>query len=138
MCSMSPDPTSPTSSATEGGPTAQQQLDNLADALIEDILALSDEEILAEYVEDGGDPEELAARMRAMAELSIIRTAPEGPGHITVKALSDVFKLLERRAELWAGELVYQVWVPYVDYQEWWNRQPAMRKKMARLARRMR
>ena len=44
--------------------TAHQQLDNLADAMIGDIMNLSDEEILAECREDGIDPGTLAANMR--------------------------------------------------------------------------
>jgi len=40
--------------------TPRQQLDNIEAALVEDILALSDEELLAELKESGEDPEEYA------------------------------------------------------------------------------
>ena len=50
---------------------ARKALDNLANALVEDILALSDEEVLAEFIEDGGDPEALAARMRGIFERAV-------------------------------------------------------------------
>lgn len=53
------------------GSTARQQLDRLADAFVEDILNMSDEEILAEAREDGVDVEALAAQMRALVEKSI-------------------------------------------------------------------
>jgi hypothetical protein len=36
--------------------------------MVEDILSLSDEEILAEVIEDGEDPAEIAARMRRIFE----------------------------------------------------------------------
>lgn len=40
--------------------------DHLVEALVEDILATSDADILAEFKEDGGDPERLAAEMQEM------------------------------------------------------------------------
>lgn len=49
----------------------RKALDNLADALVEDIMALSDEEILAEFREDHGDPEWHIAEMRAILEEAI-------------------------------------------------------------------
>lgn len=48
--------------------TARQRLDNLADAFVEDILAMSDEEILAEAREDGIDVEQVAHDGRALFE----------------------------------------------------------------------
>ena len=48
-------------------------LDRLADALVDDILNASDEDILAEITEEHGDPARLAAEMRALFE----RTALE-------------------------------------------------------------
>jgi hypothetical protein len=45
----------------------------LTDALIEDILRASDEEILEEFREDGGDPDQHAAEMLALFEQSIRR-----------------------------------------------------------------
>jgi hypothetical protein len=48
--------------ATEG------EFGRLADFLVEDILEASDEDILAEAVADGEDPEAIAAAMRALFE----------------------------------------------------------------------
>jgi hypothetical protein len=42
------------------------ELGRLADFLVEDILAASDADILAEAVADGEDPEAIAAAMRAL------------------------------------------------------------------------
>ena len=44
------------------------ELGRLADFLVEDILDASDEDILAEAVEDGEDPEAIAAAVRALFE----------------------------------------------------------------------
>ena len=44
---------------------------NLADALVEDLMQLSDEELLAELREDGIDIEAEAARMRELCERAI-------------------------------------------------------------------
>lgn len=51
---------------------ARDALDRLADALVDDILGASDQEILAEFQEAGGDPEELAGDMRALFERSVL------------------------------------------------------------------
>jgi hypothetical protein len=51
---------------------AARPLDRLADALVEDILNLPDEQVLTEFREDGGDPERHAAEMRAMFEQSVL------------------------------------------------------------------
>jgi hypothetical protein len=53
---------------TGPGNSDREALDRLADALIEDILAASDEAILAEVKEDGEDPEAVAATTRALFE----------------------------------------------------------------------
>lgn len=58
---------------------ARARLQNLADALVDDILSLSDEEILAKAREDGLDPEQEAARLRKMFE-EIVSDAAEGVG----------------------------------------------------------
>jgi hypothetical protein len=52
--------------------TARAALDRLADALVVDILSASDEAILAEFTESGGDPERHAADMRALFERALI------------------------------------------------------------------
>jgi hypothetical protein len=44
----------------------RKALESLKDAMVEDILSLSDKEVLAEAVEDGEDPAEIAARMRRL------------------------------------------------------------------------
>jgi hypothetical protein len=46
-------------------------LERLRDVLVEDILAASDDSILAETKQDGGDPEAVAASMRALFEKAI-------------------------------------------------------------------
>ena len=51
---------------------AHTALDRLVDALVEDILSASDEDILAELRETEGDPERHAADMRARFEKSLI------------------------------------------------------------------
>lgn len=52
--------------------TERAALDRLADALVEDILSASDEDILAELRETEGDPERHAADMRARFEKSLL------------------------------------------------------------------
>jgi hypothetical protein len=60
--------------------TLRQKLDNIEAAIVEDILALSDEELYAELKENGEDPEEYArmgaeileAAIRNQAELEIV------------------------------------------------------------------
>lgn len=54
--------------------TTKNALDHLNDALVEDILSLTDEEILAEVIEDGGDPKVIADRMRLDFEGLIVET----------------------------------------------------------------
>jgi hypothetical protein len=55
------------------GPQNKQRkaLDRLNHALVDDILAASDEDILAEAREDGTDPEAVAAAMRALFEQTV-------------------------------------------------------------------
>lgn len=51
--------------------TDRAALDRLADALVEDIINTSDEDILAETAETYGDPDEIAAQLRAMFEKTL-------------------------------------------------------------------
>jgi len=53
---------------TGPGNSNREALDRLADALVEDILAASDEAILAEVKQDGEDAEAVAAATRALFE----------------------------------------------------------------------
>lgn len=53
---------------TGPGNSDREALERLGDALVEDILAASDEAILAETKQDGEDPEAVAAAMRALFE----------------------------------------------------------------------
>lgn len=50
-------------------------LDRLADALVEDILDASDQDILAETKEDNGDPTAVVAGVRALFEKAVATTA---------------------------------------------------------------
>lgn len=52
--------------------TERAALDRLADALVEDILNASDEDILAEFAEDGGDAKEHATAMRRSFETGLL------------------------------------------------------------------
>ncbi len=47
-------------------------LDRLADALVDDILSTSDDDILAEFRESHGDPEQHAAEMRALFDKAVV------------------------------------------------------------------
>jgi hypothetical protein len=51
---------------------AGRPIDRLADEFVEDILNMSEDEVLAEFREDGGDPERHAAEMRSMLENSLL------------------------------------------------------------------
>jgi hypothetical protein len=51
---------------------AQKALQRLRQAMAEDIMETSDEEILAQFAEDVGFPQENAARMRALFERSVL------------------------------------------------------------------
>jgi hypothetical protein len=55
--------------------SSHKQLDNLVDAFVDDILAMTDEEIEAEMREDGLDPAVEADRMRKLIDDVIGRTA---------------------------------------------------------------
>lgn len=49
--------------------TARQQLDNLTDAMVEDILSLSDEEVMQEMLEDLGSQEAVDAEIARIREI---------------------------------------------------------------------
>lgn len=51
---------------------ARDALDRLADALVDDVLGASDQEMLAEIREADGDPSKLADDMRALFERSVL------------------------------------------------------------------
>lgn len=51
---------------------AHDALNRLADALVDDILCASDEDILTEFRAAGGDPDRHAAEMRALFERSVV------------------------------------------------------------------
>jgi hypothetical protein len=59
-------------SAPENKP--REELDRLEDALVEDVLAASDESILAEARQDGTDPTAAAAATRALFEQAVSLT----------------------------------------------------------------
>jgi hypothetical protein len=56
--------------------TPRQKLDNLEAAIVEDILAMSDDELLAELKENGEDPEEYARRGHEIIN-DVLATTPE-------------------------------------------------------------
>lgn len=78
--------------------TARKALDNLAEFLIEDIMSMSDEEILAECREDGDDIEEIAARMRTIfdsavelaARRAVVAAANAHQGSITITSTGTI------------------------------------------------
>ena len=49
----------------------RESLDRLANALVDDILEISDEELLAEVLDDGDDPDEIAEDVRALFERTL-------------------------------------------------------------------
>jgi len=55
---------------------ARSALERLEDALVEDILNASDEDILEEIQEDGGDPDAIAAEVRAIFEAALAKVSP--------------------------------------------------------------
>jgi hypothetical protein len=57
---------------TENKKSAREALDRLADAFVEDILNMSDEEILAEFEEDHGDPDQHEKELREFFEESVM------------------------------------------------------------------
>ena len=65
----------------------REALSRLADVLIEDVLAATDQEVLAEFLEAQGDPAKNADAMRALFETSVqkankdrLRAAQAGSG----------------------------------------------------------
>jgi hypothetical protein len=65
--------------------TNRQFMDRLTDLFVEDILSMSDEEVIAEIIEDGFDPEMIADQMRQAAEEAIKRAA-------AIKAAPDTWR----------------------------------------------
>lgn len=49
----------------------QKHMDNLIDAMVADVLAASDEDILAEAKEDGLDPEQIAKEGRDLFDAAL-------------------------------------------------------------------
>ena len=58
---------------TDADKKARESLGGLVDVLVEDVLAASDEEILAEFAEAHGDPAKNSAEMRALFEKSVLK-----------------------------------------------------------------
>jgi hypothetical protein len=58
---------------TDTDKKARESLGGLVDVLVEDVLAASDEEILAEFAEAHGDPAKNSAEMRALFEKSVLK-----------------------------------------------------------------
>src|SRR5947207_2586912 len=67
----------------------REGLDRLADALIDDILNASDEEILEEFREEGGDPESHAAEMLDLFEKSVTIANKRRLAEATAAAAAD-------------------------------------------------
>lgn len=67
-------------SAVRPALTDRERLRNLADALAEDILAMSDEELLAEAQEAGTDVEAEAAKSRAAFERAVAQIGKRAGG----------------------------------------------------------
>jgi hypothetical protein len=51
----------------------EQRIANLFEALADDVERMSDEELIAEIVEDGGDPEAIAERTRQLLQATLER-----------------------------------------------------------------
>lgn len=58
----------------------QTVLMRLADLCVEDIMEMSDEEILAEVVEDGEDPNFIARQMRELIDRAIAESSAKKEG----------------------------------------------------------
>ncbi len=76
---------------TENRKSKQQELDQLADSLVDDILNASPEEILAEFQEDHGGVEHHLSEMRAVIEKGVAkankhRLAAAGAGAASSRA----------------------------------------------------
>ena len=52
----------------------REELARLVDVLVEDLLATSDQEIVAEFIEEKGDPAKNADIMRALFEKSVLKS----------------------------------------------------------------
>jgi hypothetical protein len=59
---------------TGPGKKGREALASLADVLVEDLLATSDQDIVTEFVEEQGDPAKNADAMRALFEKSILQS----------------------------------------------------------------
>ena len=86
---------------------ARKALQALRQAMAEDIMAASDEEILTQFAEDAGSPEENAARMRTLFEKSILlankgrlQAAKAGAAAGRVSSPVDAIPIGEARARL--------------------------------------
>lgn len=86
---------------------AQKGLQSLRQALADDILDASDEEILAQFAEDVGSPDENAARMRALFEKTTLlankgrlHSARAGAAAHKVSSPSSPIPIAEARARL--------------------------------------
>ena len=55
--------------------TAKQKLRNLETALVDDIMEMSEEELVAELKEDGLDPDEMVARVKEIFRKAIMKAA---------------------------------------------------------------
>lgn len=85
---------------------ARDALDRLADALVDDVLAASDQEVLAEVRETGGDPDNLAGDMRAQFERSVLAADREHIAKViieTTQVLADGYLRTAEPSE--AGEV---------------------------------
>lgn len=62
---------------TDNRSDERRKLTSLADTLVDDLFATSDEDILKEITESGGDPAEISDRMRARFEEGLIQARKE-------------------------------------------------------------
>lgn len=51
--------------------TATEKLDNLANAMVDDIMALSDGELLVESIENGEDPDQIVRKVEEIIKKAI-------------------------------------------------------------------
>lgn len=58
--------------------TAKKALENLTDALVEDIMGTPDDELILEVIEDGGDPDKIVADTKALINKAIQLSMEEG------------------------------------------------------------
>jgi|SRR3954454_21229168 hypothetical protein len=86
---------------------AQKGLQSLRQALADDIRDASDEEILAQFTEDVGSPDENAARMRALFEKTVLlankgrlHAARAGAATHKVSSADSPIPIVEARARL--------------------------------------